>query len=117
MAGHWQWSRNKAGEEPYTITFLSGGYIRWNGKWNRGWWNQTVAYFHEPKKTFVCVTVEFAACWGPKRRHFFVIEGDRAILLPPNHSVYTQEHLWHFKWSVVHANTETIELKKDVVTA
>ena len=49
-----------------------------------------------------------------KKRHFFVqVEDDKTILLPPNHSVYKQEHLWYFKRSVVHANTETIELKKD----
>ena len=111
MAGHWQWTRNKPDEEPYTITFLSGGYIRWNGKWNRGWWDQTVAYFHEPKKTFVCFTVEFAAGWGPKWRHFFVSEGDRAML-PPDHCVYTQENVWHYEDSNVHVNTETIELTK-----
>ena len=114
MAGHWQWTRNKPDEEPYTITLLEGGYIRWNGRWNNGWRDETGAFFHEPtNKSFICFIIEFAADIGPKRRHFFVKTAlNKAVLLPPEHCVYTQNDVWHFKGSKVHANTTSIELHK-----
>ena len=114
MAGHWQWTRNKPDEEPYTITLLEGGFIRWNGQWNNGWWDQTQAFFGEPSNKWLdCFTIEFAAGSGPKRRHLFVqIAKDRAVLVPPKMPVYTQEDAWHFKDSKVHRNRGTIELKR-----
>ena len=114
MPQRWQWSRNAACEEPYTITFLKHGYIRWNEQKNYGWWSYSYSEEHDVGY----LIIEFTAGRGPERRHVFQhIDEDRAILLPPNHDVYTQEHLWHFKRSIRHANTETIELKKDVATA
>ena len=113
---HWNWSRNNfnIGEAPYTITLLEGGYTRWNGRWNNGWWDETGAFFHEPtNKSFICFIIEFAADMGPKRRHFFVKTAlNKAVLLPPEHCVYTQNDVWHFKDSKVHANTTSIELHK-----
>ena len=113
MPQRWQWSRNAAGEEPYTITFLKNGYLRWNEKKNCGWWSYKYSVEHDVGYFII----EFSAGKGiPKRHVFQQIEEDRAILLPPNHGVYTQEQLWSKK-SIVHANTESIELKKDGATA
>ena len=110
MPQHWLWCRNAAGEKPVAITLFKKGYLHWNEQRNYGWWD----YSYDEKHDVGYFIIEFTAGKSPEKRHFFVqVEDDRAILLPPNHSVYTQEHLWYFKRSVVHANTETIELKKD----
>ena len=95
-------------------TLLEGGFIRWNGQWNNGWWDQTQAFFGGPSnKLLDCFTIEFAAGIGPKRRHLFVqMAEDRAVLVPREMPAYTQEDAWHFKDSKVHMNRETIELKK-----
>ena len=114
MSGHWQWSRNKPDEEPFTITLLEGGFIRWNGQWNNGWWDKWQVYLGQPTNEWVgCFAIEFAAGRGPKKRHLFVqIENDRAVLVQPTMPAYTQEAVWHFKDSVNHRNRDTIELKK-----
>jgi len=115
MPQRWQWSRNAAGDEkPYTITFLDHGYLLWNEQKNYGWWS----YIYSSELDVGYFFIEFSAGKGTPKRHVFEqIETDKAILLSPNHGVYTQQHWWHYKTSVVHANTEALELKKDVETA
>ena len=109
MPQRWQWSRNAAGEEPYTITFHNDGYLRWNDQKNYGWWS----YIYSAELDVGYFIIEFTAGKGLPRRHVFQqIADDKAILLPRDHGVYTQEQLWHSKKSIAHSNTETIELYK-----
>ena len=109
MPQTWQWSRSAEDEEPYTITFLKHGYLRWNDEKNYGWWS----YIYSSELDVGYFIIEFTAGKGPPKRHVFQqIDDNTALLLPRNHSVYAQEELWHSKKSVVHLNTETIKLTK-----
>ena len=110
MPQRWQWSRNVAGGgSGGTITFLNDGYLRWNEQKNYGWWS----YIYSGELDVGYFIIEFHAGNGLPMRHVFEqIEDDRAILLPRDHGVYTQEQWWHSKKSIVHANNETVELRK-----